>query len=302
MFTIKQLAKTGLAAMSLIVSAVTAHATTGNHVTMVADGIYRYAPGNRYASMFVVTNDGVVAVEPANTKHAKGMLEAIRSVTDQPVRYLLHSHNHWDHSGGGQVFRDTGAKILAHKDAYDWMKANPRPDLALPDESWNGKRKDITLGDTTIEMHHLGISHGLGMTAFRVMPQKVVYVADLVTPNRVFVNFAPDFNFKGWKRALSEIEALDFDKAIFSHYVGNATYGSKSDVTNIRVYIEDLQAAVADEFKKGTRFSKMPQTVKLPKYENWAMYKEWLPLNVLRVALDMYIGPYPWRPSPDSGQ
>jgi len=45
-----------------------------------------------------------------------------------------------------------------------------------------------------------------------------------------------------------------------------------------------------------TYFVKIPSTVKLPKYEHWAMYNEWLPLNIWRVMLDMHMGPFPWRP------
>ncbi len=111
---IKQLVVAGLVAIPLLASVLSAHALAVEHTTKVADGVYSYAPGDGYASMFVVTSDGVVAIEPVHTKHAKGLLDAIRSVTDKPVRYLLHSHNHWDHSSGGQVFRDADAKILAH--------------------------------------------------------------------------------------------------------------------------------------------------------------------------------------------
>ena len=249
--------------------------------------------------MFVVTSDGVIAIESVNTKHAKGMLKAIGSVTDQPVRYLLQSHNHWDHAGGGKVFRDAGAKILVHKEAYDWMRANPHRDMVLPDESWDAKRKDIKLGGTTVEMHYVGMSHGLGMTVFRVANQKVAYIADIVTPNRVLFTIVPDFNINQLVRALREVEKLDFEKAIFSHIRGKAPFGSKADVVATREYIQDLQGAIIAEFKKGTPFAKITQAVKLPKYKHWAMYKEWLPMNTLRVALDMYMGPFPWRPARD---
>ena len=297
MLNIKQLAVRGLVAISFLASAFSGHALAAENTTKVADGVYSYAPGDGYASMFVVTSDGVVAIESVNTKHAKGLLDAIRSVTDRPVRYLLHSHNHWDHSSGGQVFRDAEAKILAHKEAYDWMKANPGRDMVLPDEGWSGKRKDVTLGDTTIEMHYIGISHGLGMTVFRVAQQKVAYIADVVTPDRVLFGIVPDFNINAWKRSLSEIEALDFDKAVFSHK-GNRTHiGTKGNVVENREFIQDLQAAIIAEFKRGTPFGKVPQAVKLPKYEKWAMYNEWLPMNVWRVALDMHMGPFPWRPA-----
>ena len=299
MFNIKPLVIAGLAALLLQVSISAEQAAAAGNTTEVADGVYSYSPGDGYTSMFVVSSDGVIAVEPVNTQHAQGLLEAIRSVTRQPVRYLLHSHNHWDHASGGQVFRDVGAKILAHKEAYDWMQANPGRDMVLPDEGWNGKRKDITLGDKTIEMHYIGMSHGLGMTVFRVVQQKVIYIADVVTPNRVLFTIIPDFNIKEWQRALSEIEDLEFDKAIFSHFVDDAAFGTKADVTRTREYIQDMQGAIIAEFKKGTHFSIIPSVVKLPKYENWVMYNEWLAMNVWRVMLDMHMGPFPWRPALD---
>ena len=65
------------------------------------------------------------------------------------------------------------------------MKSDPHPDLALPDEVWTGKRKNIELGGKTIELHYLGMSHGLGMTMSTLPEEKVTYIADIVTPNRV---------------------------------------------------------------------------------------------------------------------
>lgn len=266
-------------------------------VWKAADGVYRYGPGGKdtYYSMFVVTDDGVIAIEPINPKHAQGLLDAIKSVTDKPVRYLLHSHNHWDHSKGGQVFRDQGAKIVAHKEAYEWMKANPKAGMALPDDVWSGKRRDITLGGKTIELHYVGMSHGFGMTVFLLPKEKVAYIADLVTPNRVLFTVVPDFNINEWKRSLTDIEKMDFNKAIFSHTNAKEPFGSMSDVTQTREFIQDLQMAIVAEFKKGTPFSKVPNTVKLPKYDHWAMYKQWLPLNVWGVMLDMHMGPDSWH-------
>ena len=134
MFTIIRF--TYLALLASLSSLVLGTATLAqDSVIQVADGIYAFDPGDEYNSMFIVTDDGVIAIEPVNSRHAAGMLEAIRSVTDQPVKFLLHSHNHWDHSNGGNVLRDAGATIIAHEEAYAWMEANPHPDLTLPDET-----------------------------------------------------------------------------------------------------------------------------------------------------------------------
>ena len=280
---------------SIVVFPLLGNASSEKQIWKAAEGVYKFSPGNGYSSMFVVTDDGVIAIEPVNTNHSKGLLNAIQSVTDKPIVYLLHSHNHWDHSKGGQVFRDMGTNIIVHAEAYKWMEANPHPDLALPDESWIGKRKDLTLGGKTIELHYVGMSHGLGMTVFILPEEKIAYIADVVTPNRVGFAILPDFNIKEWIRALSEIEEMNFNKAIFSHSHAKAPLGNKSDVTKTREYIQDLQMAIIDEFKKGTPFGAIPNTVELPKYKLWAMYEEWLPLNVWRVMLDMHMGPFPWN-------
>lgn len=296
MFNWKKVFLIMLVAFSLGMLSLSASAEMAPNTEEIADGVYVFHdPVGGYASMFVTSSDGVIVVEPINTPHSKALLKAVRSVTDQPIRYLLHSHNHWDHSGGGQVFRNEGATIVAHVEAYEWMKANPHPDMTLPDESWAGHRKDMVLGGKTIELHYLGMNHGLGMTVFRLPQEKVVFIADLVAPNRVMFTVVPDFNIKEWVRTLKEIEAMDFEQAVFTH--GHPTVGSKKEVAANREYIEDLQAAIHAEFKKGTNPFKIPYVVQLPKYKDWAMYEEWLPMNAWRLLLDGHMGPFPWRPS-----
>ena len=275
-----------------------AFAEMAEHTTKLANGVYSYGdPSKGYNSMFVVTGDGVIVVEPVNTEHSKGMLNAIKSVTDQPIKFLIHSHNHWDHSGGGQVFRDEGATIIAHAEAYAWMKDNPHPDMVLPDESWEGNRKDIILGETTLELHYMGMNHGLGMTIFRLPKEKILFIADLVTPNRLLFTIVPDFNIGEWVRTLIEIEAMDFETAIFTH--GIPVIGTKKHVTENREFIEDLRNAIHAEFKKGTNPFMVPNVVKLPKYKDWAMYDEWLAMNAWRLLLDEWMGPFPWHTSND---
>lgn len=295
MFNLRHFPETVIALLTLLLASNVASAE--DNLWQASEGVYRFGPGDGYYSMFMVTDDGVIAVEPVNTQHARGLLKAIKSVTDKPVRYLLHSHNHWDHSLGGQVFRDQGAQIVAHVEAYEWMKANPHPELALPDVAWGGSRKDIQLGGKTIELHYLGMNHGLGMTVFLLPEEQVAYIADLVTPNRVLFAIAPDFNIKEWLRSLKEIEQMDFLTAIYSHSHAEQAFGTKAEVTQTREFIEAMQAAIVAEFKKGTPFGSIPSQVKLPKYADWAMYKEWLPLNVWRVMLDMHMGSFPWRPT-----
>ena len=69
-----------------------AFAGIAKHTTKIDDGVYTFGdPAKDYYSMFVVTTDGVIVVEPVNTEHSKALFKAIKSVTKKPIKYLLHS-------------------------------------------------------------------------------------------------------------------------------------------------------------------------------------------------------------------
>ena len=71
--------------------------------TELAPGVYTFSAFSA-RSLFVVTDDGVIITDPVSTKNAADMRAAIAEVTDQPVKYVIYSHQHWDHVLGGQIF------------------------------------------------------------------------------------------------------------------------------------------------------------------------------------------------------
>ncbi|NRD75796.1 MBL fold metallo-hydrolase [Shewanella sp. VB17] len=270
----------------------------------VADNIYSFSVNGEYISLFIVTDDGVMVFDPINTPHAEAMVKEIKKITNKPIKYVLHSHNHWDHAGGGQVFINEGAMTLAHEEATAWMKANPNRDMIPPTKSWTGSRADIQLGGTTVELHYLGMNHGLGMTVFVLPQSRVAYIADIVTPNRVIFSVVPDFNIREWERSLSEILELEFDTAVFSHNEADTPLagGTKEDVVQQLEYIQDLRDGFYAELQKGTNPFMIPTMLTLPKYKHWVGYDDWLEMNVWRILTDEFMGPYPWRAEPANNQ
>ncbi|WP_447971110.1 MBL fold metallo-hydrolase [Nitrospira sp. M1] len=243
--------------------------------------------GPGYNAMFVVTTEGVIVADSINPEFAAKTLEAIQAVTKQPVRYLIYSHDHRDHIAGGQVFKDAGATLLSHEEAKKAIIKQPHPDVAVPDFTWSGKRYVLTLGDKTMELRYLGPNHGTGMTVYYLPKEKVMYFADIVTPNRLPFTIIPDFDPDGWVSSLNEIEAIPFQTAVFSH---EGPIGGRAEVVAQREYLEDLKAEILRKMNNGENVMEIPNTIQLPKYKGWLFYKEWLPMNTWRIMLGIIMG------------
>ena len=296
------LAKFGSLFVSVLVSSTPfALATDGDDgVREIGDSVYSFTLGEGNHSMLVVGQQGVAVFETFHSGHSQKLLDAVRRVTDKPIKYAFISHNHWDHSSGGQVFSNAGAQTVMHERAAEWVEANPGRDTAMPDETWSGNRKDIDMGDFTVSMRYLGINHGMGLTIFTIPERRAAYIADLVSPNRVMFSVVPDFNIGEWKRSLGEILEMDFEVAVCSHNelpLEEAMNGcTRTDVEEERQFIRDLRNAILAEFEKGTSFMAIPKAVRLPQYSHWVGYDEWLEMNTLRLMTDLWMGPFPWAP------
>ena len=103
--------------MALLVVAVSASAQdvpAGEPtVAEVADGIYvlRWAGGNIGIS---VGDDGVVLIDDQYAPMVPRNIEALREITDKPLRFVLNTHWHGDHTGGNEALAGEGALVIAH--------------------------------------------------------------------------------------------------------------------------------------------------------------------------------------------
>jgi len=266
----------------------------------VLPGIYSFSvDGGFTISVFVVTGNGVVATDPMNPRHAKAMIEAIKEVTNEPIKYLIHTHNHWDHAGGNGLFRDEGAKILAHEDAVEWMEENRNPNVVVPDTQWRGEEYVFSLGNQTFEFYGLGNSHGVGSFAILMPNEKFMFLADFL-----LVGALPpaDFNDSNVREAIEYMEKLlrlYWDTAIHTH----STMGqdalnltTRKDFERALQYLKDLTAAVKKEIETNPNFFAIANSIDLPEYKDLNFYNEFISLNAWKVLFEQEIGPYSWRP------
>lgn len=264
----------------------TAEARPAYQTTRVAPGLYSFGAGMAF-NAFMITDDGVVVMDSFDKDFAKASLEAIRKLTDKPIKYVVYSHNHYDHISGAEVFKAEGATILSHDATASWLKNHPSPDVVMPDQTWSGAKSELRLGKSRINLLYFGANHGEGMTVFQFPNEHAIYTVDLVVPERVGFTYMPDFSPREWERTLAEMNKLDFEHVIYAH---NAPVGPRSSVADQLTYLQDLRAAIIAEFAKGTPFMQIPNVVELPRYEKWDGYKEWLPMNAWRVLLEIAMG------------
>ena len=97
----------------------------------------------------------------------------------------------------------------------------------------------------------------------------------------------PDFYPLDWVRSLREIEKLDFERIIPGHGPPTAPGAA---VREQREYLEALMAAVRQARKTERNPDKVRTMVKLPKYETWGGYKQWLEMNVERINFFYHMG------------
>lgn len=262
----------------------------GHSVKEIGNGLYVFRWWV-YRNMFLVTDEGVIVTDPMNPKAAKLLLGEIRKITDKPIKYVVYSHNHHDHISGGKIFKDQGAKIIAHKNVAKELSDHPSYATPLPDITFEGEYS-VKLGNRKLELKYFGPNHGDSLIVMRLPKEKVLFIVDIVTPRRVAFRGMPDFWPDEWVRSLKEIEKMDFNYVISGHGPANQP---AIDLGNVvaeqRIYIEDLMKAVKTEMDKGTHSpDKLRKVVKLPKYKDWQYYEEWLPMNIERIWAYYHMG------------
>jgi glyoxylase-like metal-dependent hydrolase (beta-lactamase superfamily II) len=248
------------------------------------DNVYIFRYGNHQA-MFVVTRDGVIATDPiayGRPQAAHTYIEEIRKITNQPIKYLIYSHHHFDHIAGGQPFKDAGATIIAHRRAKERLEVINDPFTPLPDETV-GNRRVINLGGTTLELTYHGLNHSDSTLAMRLPREKILFVVDVLpvgsVPGRGMIDFFP----LEAEKSIESMLAMDWERLIPGHPgVPNGRLGTKDDVRAQLQFLRDASDAVKAAAREGKCWEPAEREVTLPKYESWPGYATNLPFVLRR--------------------
>jgi glyoxylase-like metal-dependent hydrolase (beta-lactamase superfamily II) len=248
------------------------------------DNVYVFRYGNHQA-MFVVTSAGVIATDPIGYGRPQAVttyIDEIKKVTNQPIKYLIYSHHHYDHIAGGKPFKDAGATIVAHKRAKERLEVLKDPFTPLPDEVMTDKRV-ITLGGTTLELTYHGLNHSDSSIAMRLPKEKVLFVVDTLPVGSVPGRGMIDFHPLEVEKSIESMLALDWDKLIPGHPgQPGGRLGTKDDVRAQLQFLRDASDAVKIAAREGKCWEPAEKEVQLPQYQSWPGYAAGMPFVVRR--------------------
>jgi len=239
-----------------------------------ADGVYIFRNGG-HQSMFIVTSDGVIATDPIAYGRPTGgadYVAEIRKVTNQPIKYLIYSHHHYDHIAGGKAFKDAGATIVAHQRAKDRLVQLQDPATPLPDEVVGDGGSVIRLGGKIVELAYVGLNHSDSTLVMRLPQDRLIFLVDLVPvgafPGLGMIDFYPLEAMDSYKKIL----AMDWGRMIPGHPGPGDRLGTRKDVEDqveLQQHVSDLVKAQA---RSGRCWQPAENELQFDKYKDMPNY------------------------------
>jgi cyclase len=289
--------------MGLISSAILAQDTTDFTVKKIGDGVYAaISPDRSKAGSnagFIVGSDAVAVVDTfLGPDPAKELLAEIRKVTDLPIRYVINTHYHLDHTGGNAVFKQEGATIVAQRNVRLWVNtenlkffgANPKPEdtarvqaLVPPDKVYT-KSLDLSLGSRKIQVRYM-LGHTGGDSVVFVPDANVVFAGDLVwqhhLPNLI------DASTAEWIQTLDKLVGEHPNATFVS---GHGDIATAADVTAFRDYLNSLRNDVMKQQAAGKSGQELVDAVTADlkdKYGQWGFFDHFIGRNIQQTAEEL---------------
>ena len=253
----------------------------------VGPGVYAAIDGPEHKAGsnagFVIGDDGVLVIDAFfNLNAARALVGEIHRLTPKPIRYLVNTHYHVDHTGGDLAISDAGAVIIAHRNVRGWVRINninllgdritpemkaaiealPLPDVTTDKDLivWLGARKVVV---RTV------LGHTGGDLTISVPDAKVLFTGDMlwrkIPPNLI------DGSVKEWTATDADFEHMP-DSAQMTYVPGHGDVANVKDVGDFRAYLLDLQRLVIDGRKAGINGDALAKVV-TPKLR--ALHPDW---------------------------
>jgi glyoxylase-like metal-dependent hydrolase (beta-lactamase superfamily II) len=179
----------------------------------LSDSLYViFGSGGNVAVM--PTSEGVILVDDKFAQNAPEIMAKVKSVTDKPIRYVLNTHQHGDHTGGNEAMMAANAEVIIHRNARANMAAGKMPGLpriTFADQS------EVFLGGKQVVAHHFGRGHTNGDSVIYFPAERTVHMGDLFVNGAPFCDTSANCSIKEWDKTIEKALQLDAQTVIPGH-------------------------------------------------------------------------------------
>ena len=171
-------------------------------------------PGN---TTVLVTGEGLVLVDNKFEIDFDNLMAQVKKISNAPIRYVINTHYHGDHSGGNPRMQAQNVQVIASERARRKMVEVSQP--GTPNITLDDSVR-LYLGGKRVEVHHFGRAHTDGDVVAYFPDHRVVAMGDMFTVGDglpPLVDYAAGGSTREWPRSLEGALALDFDTAIPGH-------------------------------------------------------------------------------------
>lgn len=268
-----------IGALLLCVTAPAPAQDLGPHVKQLADGVYVYSKEYESNVGIILTEDGVVLIDTGQNPNESGVvMDLVRKLTTQPVRFIIHTEPHRDHTSGTFVFSPP-ASVIAAAGAGALMAENrlpanvPGARNVLPHIEY-GDKMTLRLGGRTVELLNLENVHSGADTGVWLPNERVLFAAATVVVKR-YSNIRPFITIPDIVASIKQMRALAPEVVVPGHGAPGTTKIFDDMERYFALLIERVRS-LADE---GKTLEQVKAELRIPENADW-LRPEALPSNV----------------------
>lgn len=283
-------------------------------VHLAAPGVYYRQPEDDKkiiaTSSWIEFNDFVVVIDANYPWGARAILNDLRKTTRKPIRFVLDTHYHADHSWGNGVFAAQGATIVAsdatatesrERNTAAWAKntdSGPygvkgytlsHPELTFHD------RITIDDGNRRLELIRMGPGHTMGDSVAWLPKERILFTGDLCTTRAQNNLTDPSMSPEGWLHILDRL--IQMNPAIV--IPGHGLQGTVDSLRGERAYLSTIFDGVQAGIARGATAEQLQNSIDLSANTPWSDDPKRNRMNILAAYNKIKSAEETQRPSGD---
>ena len=214
-----------------------------------------------------VTGEGVVLIDDMFDRDHAAILAQVKSITDQPIRYVINTHQHDDHAGGDLKMLPI-AEVIAHKNVRSnlivkrqpYYEDTPGLPIGLPRITFSDELA-VTLGGKEVRARYFGRGHTSGDAVIEFPDLGVIHSGDLFLPPNfggaagrprpwsasIYADYAQGGSLMEWTKTIDGVLTVKFDTVI----PGHGPVSTRDDVVTFRGNMEKMRTRMVALIKGG---------------------------------------------------